>query len=188
MAILPHHTLTRQQARLHQLLAGSPRIDWQACEQRLVLSAQLLSEIIDPLQLQQHAIEQPIFKPHGTLASDIDRPFSNHLSGNEIGSAPGLEPQASAAHTQTGWSALQQEFGLKGSGQTVAVIDSGIAWDHVALGKGFGLAIEWLVAGTLQRTIATRMTMAQRDSTERTFQALSAATVLRTLVLLRMSI
>ncbi len=138
MAILPHHTLTRQQARLHQLLAGSPRIDWQACEQRLVLSAQLLSEIIDPLQLQQHAIEQPIFKPHGTLASDIDRPFSNHLSGNEIGSAPGLEPQASAAHTQTGWSALQQEFGLKGSGQTVAVIDSGIAWDHVALGKGFG--------------------------------------------------
>lgn len=29
-------------------------------------------------------------------------------------------------------------YGLRGSGQTVAVIDSGIAYDHYALGKGFG--------------------------------------------------
>ncbi|WP_197452170.1 S8 family peptidase [Rosistilla carotiformis] len=31
-----------------------------------------------------------------------------------------------------------QNYGLDGSGQTVAVIDSGIAYDHVALGGGFG--------------------------------------------------
>ncbi|WP_246105874.1 S8 family peptidase [Rosistilla ulvae] len=33
---------------------------------------------------------------------------------------------------------IQQNFGFDGSGQTVAVIDSGIAYDHVALGGGFG--------------------------------------------------
>ena len=115
-------------ARLHGLVAGPRRIDWQACEPRLVLSAQLLSEVIDPLQLQQH----------GTLASQIDNSLHTPFLGNEVGSAPGLEPHASAAHQQTGWTTLQQEFGLKGDGQTVAVIDSGVAWDHVALGKGFG--------------------------------------------------
>ncbi len=31
-----------------------------------------------------------------------------------------------------------ENYGLDGSGQTVAVIDSGIAYDHVALGGGFG--------------------------------------------------
>ncbi len=33
---------------------------------------------------------------------------------------------------------IQQQTGFDGSGQTVAVIDSGIAWDHYALGGGFG--------------------------------------------------
>lgn len=113
--------------RLHKLVASQRRVDWQACEPRLVLSAQLLSEVIDPLHLQQH----------GTLASQIDNSLAQPLLGNDVGSAPGLEP-TSAAHDQTGWTSLQQEFGLKGSGQTVAVIDSGVAWDHVALGKGFG--------------------------------------------------
>ncbi len=35
-------------------------------------------------------------------------------------------------------SSLAMEYGFDGSGQTVAVIDSGIAWDHYALGNGFG--------------------------------------------------
>ena len=34
--------------------------------------------------------------------------------------------------------AIQDEHGLGGAGQTVAVIDSGIAYDHVALGGGYG--------------------------------------------------
>ncbi len=33
---------------------------------------------------------------------------------------------------------VEQEYGFDGSGQTVAVIDSGIAWDHYALGGGLG--------------------------------------------------
>ena len=53
--------------------------------------------------------------------------------------APGaLETQLKEAHAATGWNNVQQQFGLTGKGQTVAVIDSGIAWDHVALGRGLG--------------------------------------------------
>ena len=33
---------------------------------------------------------------------------------------------------------VASHYGLDGTGQTVAVIDSGIAWDHHALGAGFG--------------------------------------------------
>jgi hypothetical protein len=35
-------------------------------------------------------------------------------------------------------SEVRRDFQLTGSGQTVVVIDSGIAWDHLALGNGFG--------------------------------------------------
>ncbi len=41
-----------------------------------------------------------------------------------------------AATTQA--SDIAAEYGLDGTGQTVAVIDSGIAWDHNALGSGYG--------------------------------------------------
>ncbi|MFW6170713.1 MAG: S8 family peptidase, partial [Planctomycetota bacterium] len=33
---------------------------------------------------------------------------------------------------------IHDTYGFQGEGQTVAIIDSGIAWDHVALGGGFG--------------------------------------------------
>lgn len=33
---------------------------------------------------------------------------------------------------------IAAEFGLDGAGQTIAVIDSGIAWDHAAFGDGYG--------------------------------------------------
>lgn len=43
-----------------------------------------------------------------------------------------------AVHDQTGASFVQNQFGFMGQGQTVAVIDSGIAYDHFALGRGLG--------------------------------------------------
>ncbi|MCA9258249.1 MAG: S8 family serine peptidase, partial [Planctomycetales bacterium] len=42
------------------------------------------------------------------------------------------------AHNQTGWNTVQTNYGLTGAGQTIAVIDSGVAWDQAALGGGFG--------------------------------------------------
>ncbi len=41
-------------------------------------------------------------------------------------------------HQQTGVHHIHQNYGFQGDGQTVVVIDSGIAWDHYALGGGFG--------------------------------------------------
>jgi subtilisin family serine protease len=41
-------------------------------------------------------------------------------------------------HQQTGVQQIHQEYGFQGHGQTVVVIDSGIAWDHYALGGGYG--------------------------------------------------
>lgn len=38
----------------------------------------------------------------------------------------------------TAAAAIGESFGLDGSGQTIAIIDTGIAFDHVALGGGFG--------------------------------------------------
>jgi subtilisin family serine protease len=45
------------------------------------------------------------------------------------------------AHVQTGLSAARNSYGLTGRGQTVAVIDTGIAFDHTALGGGWGTRV-----------------------------------------------
>jgi hypothetical protein len=49
-------------------------------------------------------------------------------------------PLAAEGHGWTDVAAARDDFGLRGSKQTVAIIDSGIAWDHVALGGGLGKA------------------------------------------------
>lgn len=43
-----------------------------------------------------------------------------------------------SASQLSGADQVEQQYGFTGSGQTVAVIDSGIAWDHYALGGGYG--------------------------------------------------
>jgi hypothetical protein len=90
-----------------------PRRDWkfESCEERLAMSSQSLSD---------YWIDQ--------TADDIVA-----LAG----------PQVAAASTAPAWNdvaAVRDEFGLSGSRQTVVVIDSGIAYDHVALGGGLGKA------------------------------------------------
>ena len=53
-----------------------------------------------------------------------------------------LTPDANATiastHVDASVSYVRDVYGFVGTGQTVAVIDSGIAYDHVALGGGFG--------------------------------------------------
>ena len=49
-----------------------------------------------------------------------------------------LYQTAATAHDLTGFNSALNNYGLTGSGQTVVVIDSGIAYDHLALGGGFG--------------------------------------------------
>ena len=89
---------------------------FEACERRLVLSAQLMFDVLGDQALQLHG--EVCISPH-----QESMPIESHMD---------------AAHAATGWNSVQEQFGLTGKGQTVAVIDSGIAWDHLALGKGYG--------------------------------------------------
>ncbi|MCA9127268.1 MAG: S8 family serine peptidase [Planctomycetales bacterium] len=97
-------------------IRASADILFETCEQRLVLSAQLLFDVLGDQLLDMHVAPIPD-------AQSSDTPLETHLQ---------------EAHAATGWDQVQQQFGLTGKGQTVAVIDSGIAWDHLALGKGYG--------------------------------------------------
>lgn len=54
-----------------------------------------------------------------------------------LAAVPSLTPFLHDAHDLTGVHQVH-DMGLDGSGQTVVIIDSGIAWDHEALGAGFG--------------------------------------------------
>lgn len=49
-----------------------------------------------------------------------------------------LETHLSDSHSLTGLDQVRSTYGFTGSGQTVVVIDSGIAYDHYALGGGLG--------------------------------------------------
>ena len=49
-----------------------------------------------------------------------------------------IDQALASAHDQTGLNNVRDAYGFTGIGQTVAVIDSGIAYDHYALGGGFG--------------------------------------------------
>jgi subtilisin family serine protease len=49
-----------------------------------------------------------------------------------------LLPMGAEGHGWTDVAAARDQFGLHGDRQTVAIIDSGIAYDHVALGGGLG--------------------------------------------------
>ncbi len=102
----------------------------EICEPRLALSASLAGELlleslgIHPISLEPITIEPltnttPTINPLGNL--DTFDPSSTET--------PDLFAQAAA---------LRETSGLTGQGQTVAIIDSGVAWDHVALGGGFG--------------------------------------------------
>lgn len=105
----------------------------QRCETRLALSASLCSsatmELIDAIQ--PHAWPQQIVAgPDMPSVPDPDVHASNIDGGGPSnGTDGGLLDQAHL---------LQQQNNLTGAGQTVAVIDSGVAWDHVSLGGGFG--------------------------------------------------
>jgi hypothetical protein len=121
--------ITNRQSRCTQVeIVQSPwehRFEWERCERRLALSAMPWIPVdiapvhVDPLESYDSMIVH-----HNVLESQV--------------ALPPIAPHLAEAHQRTGWNQVQSQFGLKGTGQTVAVIDSGIAFNHVALGGGFG--------------------------------------------------
>lgn len=79
-------------------------------EERLALTAQAIADIV---------VEQQIEAPSLDLFREV-------------------APTLNDAHDQTGLTSVRNSYGFTGRGQTVAVIDTGIAWDHVNLGGGYG--------------------------------------------------
>lgn len=92
------------------------RTPFEAFEERLALTAQHLAE----LQTSDLAAE--------IAAEQLDQPIFPHATAAKTAEGHGW---IEVAHARS-------EFGLRGVGQTAVVIDSGIAYDHVSLGSGFG--------------------------------------------------
>jgi subtilisin family serine protease len=76
--------------------------------------------------VDQHVVTEPDFWIDQSLQTDLDTAFD------------GVEQMLTEAHNLTGWFNVKNNYGFTGLGQTVAVIDSGIAWNHFALGGGMG--------------------------------------------------
>src|SRR5690349_1138556 len=85
-------------------------------EERLALSAQALTALLGSND-NRHAI------------FSLEQPLSSYSA---------LSTQANAGQAWTDVSYVRGNYGLTGAGQTVAIIDSGIAYDHPALGGGYG--------------------------------------------------
>jgi subtilisin family serine protease len=85
---------------------------YEAFEPRLVLSAQGWDQLVQALPSAAAAVE-----------------------GQLVASA---QPSSAAEQLRSDLEYLRQRYALRGQGQTVAIVDSGIAYDHVALGGGFG--------------------------------------------------
>jgi Subtilase family len=76
--------------------------------------------------LDQHLLGDPDFWINSGDANALDGYFQE------------IEQALTEAHNQTGWFNVRNNYGFTGRGQTVAVIDSGIAYNHFALGGGLG--------------------------------------------------
>jgi hypothetical protein len=73
--------------------------------------------------------------PLGFVANELG---DISLHANQNVQPESVQVTSDQAGDQFGLKAIRDQYGLDGRGQTVAVIDSGIAWDHIAFGGGFG--------------------------------------------------
>ena len=128
--------------------------DWsgnlEQLEDRLFMSADPLGGLLGG-SIQHHAIAEdlpPAIEHHAAV--DAPPALEHHLSSDadfwidsdklkaidqELGR---IEQSLANAHDQSGLTEVRNSYGFDGTGQTVAVIDSGIAYDHFALGGGLG--------------------------------------------------
>ena len=110
----------------------------ESLESRHVMSADPLGGLLggaldQPASLQN---EPPALVQHAAPDADfwLD-PLAQRDTDALIGD---IEQLLAGADDLTGLTQVRNDYGFIGTGQTVAVIDSGVAWDHVALGGGFG--------------------------------------------------
>lgn len=100
--------------------ANTRRLQFEQFEKRLVMSAQAvapgIAELLPELELSSPA----------TTGQDVVIQTNDSIGNLTLENAAGDAARIAA------------EYGFDGAGQTVAVIDTGIAYDHAAFGGGFG--------------------------------------------------
>jgi subtilisin family serine protease len=118
-----------------------------------LIAESIAHHVVDP-PIEHHSIlANPPVMQHGG-AIDDPPPLTHHARHPLGGDAdfwlePGTErdldtllgdidQMLSSAHGLTGLTQVRNNYGFIGTGQTVAIIDSGIAYDHYALGGGLG--------------------------------------------------
>jgi len=119
----------------HQKFNWTGRME--TLEDRLVMSADPLGGLLGG-GVEHHAIldAPPALDHHQESIPDfwIDDADQGALEDH----LRQIDQTLASAHDQTGLDQVRSDYGFTGIGQTVAVIDSGIAYDHYALGDGFG--------------------------------------------------
>jgi len=110
---------------------------FEKCEDRIVLSALSLVPLPDlsaPPPLVQWVA--PAIPGHSLQATQAVQSEVSPIVPVDVDAPSSLTPMSTNIHSGAGYA--RHTFGFQGTGQTVAVIDSGIAYDHTALGGGFG--------------------------------------------------
>ncbi|TWU24675.1 S8 family serine peptidase [Bythopirellula polymerisocia] len=126
------------------------QFDWkghlETLEDRRVMSADPIGGLLGE-GIVHHSFDETIV--HHELVEEAP-PIEHHLDtgpdfwidptdpytiSEQIGE---IEQTLASAHTTTGLNQVLADYGFTGKGQTVAIIDSGIAYNHFALGGGLG--------------------------------------------------
>jgi subtilisin family serine protease len=121
---------------------------FESFEERLALTAQPWSYLLPMTGTLGAGDEQSLPRVQGpNPEANPDTSHANELPSRTYSSVlPEPLPLSTGASVSAARSAQQENsrdgagphFGLDGTGQTVAIIDSGIAYDHPALGSGLG--------------------------------------------------
>lgn len=110
-------------------------------EDRRVMSADPLIEhnnVDEPPALEQTVQAGELGDPDFWIDAEDATTFDDYFQE--------VEQALVQAHNLTGWYNVQANYGFTGRGQTVAVIDSGIAYNHFAFGGG-GVGANYRVVG-----------------------------------------
>ncbi len=111
----------------------------ESLENRIVMSADPLGSLLGG-SIEHHLIDDIAVEHHSSV--DLpDRTPDFWLDTTDYDLDDYLyeiEQTLSSANDLTGVTDVRADYGFDGAGQTVAIIDSGIAYDHYALGSGLG--------------------------------------------------
>ena len=115
---------------------------YEEFEQRLALSVQPIGNMLldDDLEteIEHHYGELTPAESVEEVAQPADFVLDSELEQRVDPQLGDLNTQLADVHDTTGVNYVFNNYGFGGAGQTVAIIDSGLAYNHFALGGGFG--------------------------------------------------